>query len=149
MFMLEAADVYTSEVNKLIHLTPQGRMGSNSMGYPVCIVYALLCGHVIHCNIESGPSPRCHKIGSNTYMYTPRARAALPTISHSGPVECGVMSSLVPVEEYLNQHSVGNNNKPDNAWTALIRQVSPIALPVLAILTFLFSSDLSKIYGIN
>ena len=73
---------------------------------------------------------------------------ALSTIRHSGPVvECEVISSLV--EEYLNGLSVGNNNTPDNAWTASIRQVSPIALPMRSALTLLLSSDQSKIYGIN
>ena len=38
----------------------------NSMGYNIRIVYARLCGHVAKHNIESRPSPRCHKIGPDT-----------------------------------------------------------------------------------
>ena len=58
----------------------------------------------------------------------------------SGPIGCELMSRI---------GTLLVTNKPNHARTALIRQVSPNAIPMRSALTLLLSSDQSKIYGIN
>ena len=123
MSIPQAADVRTPEANELTHLTTQGHMGGAIAWAIPSVLFMLSCVDMLLTAILSLDPLLADARSDPTHL----PHVALSTIRHSGPVvECEVMSSLV--EEYLNWHSVGNNNKPDNAWTALIRQVSPIAL---------------------